>query len=188
MEATLQKQNETRSRTRDLANFIKMRPAIPGDDLQVADLVLRTFVSTYEKKLPDVRTTEGRKDELRDVATRRRNGFVGVAELGYQIIGTFALIHPESTMSEAWHSNGATLRCVAIDPDFHGLALSELLLNEADRVAKLWRADAIFLHVQKGAEKVAAIYTKHGYRRDPIGDKISFDCELEGYRKSIHAS
>jgi GNAT superfamily N-acetyltransferase len=173
------------SEPRDLANFIRIRPALPSDDLGLAELLIHTFSSTYERKLPSVITTKERKQELRDVSSRRKHGYVGVAELGYRIIGTFSLIHPESPRSEAWNPNGATLRCVAIDPEFHGLRLSELLLQGADRVASAWNSAGLYLHVQKGADKVAKLYLRHGYQRDPNGDKLSFGCELEGYLKCL---
>lgn len=170
---------------RDIVNFIHLRQATPADDLAVAELLLHTFLSTYQAKLPSVHTPEERKRELRDVGSRRREGYVGVAELGYQIIGTFSLIHPESPASEVWAEPGATLRCVAIDPEFHGLALSELLLDEADRVARAWGTRRTYLHVQEGATKVALLYQRHGYQRDPAGDKFSFGSKLEAYRKEI---
>lgn len=168
---------------RDLINFIQLRPALPCDDLAVADLLTNTFISTYEKKLPLLTTTEERKSELRNVASRRKSGYVCIAELGYRIIGTFSLIHPESPANEAWRANGTTLRCVAIDPEFHGLSLSFLLLKEAERISSLWTADSIYLHVHKGADKVASLYQKFGYLRDVSGDKSSYGCELEGYFK-----
>ncbi len=183
-------QSRTRKKDtpRDLINFIQLRAALPSDDLAIADLLMHTFLSTYKEKLPTVQTSEERKEELRNVRGRRKNGYVCVAELGYKIIGTFALIHPESPSSEAWRPNGATLRCVAIDPHFHGLALSELLLEEADRISKLWAASGIYLHVQDGAEKVAALYEKHGYVRDPSGDKIALGNKLLGYMKALEKS
>jgi len=170
---------------RDIINFISLRQATPADDIAVAELLTHTFISTYREKLPAVLTSEERKRELRDVGSRRRQGHVCVAELGYRTIGSFSLIHPESEASEAWGPHGATLRCVAIDPEFHGLALSELLLNESDRIAKAWGARAIYLHVQKGASKVAILYQRHGYVRDAAGDKISFGAEIEGFRKDL---
>lgn len=172
-------------RDRDLSNFIKIRSANPGDDPSVAELLVHTFVSTYQEKLPGVVTTDERVRELRNVAGRRKQGYVGVAELGYRIIGTFALIHQNSPDSEAWEKGGATLRCVAVDPEFHGLELSTLLLSHADSVAKLWGSTGIYLHVQNGADRVAKLYEDFGYARDPSGDKTSFACELLGYAKTF---
>lgn len=175
-------------RPRDVSHFIRLRAATPSDDLVLADLLLRTFISTYERKLPSVATSDERKAELKNVSARRRQGFVCVAELGYQVIGTFALIHPESLTSEAWQPGGATLRCLAIDPDFHGLDLSEVLILEAERIAKFWRANGIFLHVQAGADRVAALYERHGFVRDETGDKISCGNKLSGFRKELRGA
>ena len=170
---------------RDLFNFIQLRQALPSDDLAIGELLIHTFESTYSKKLPNIATTDERRRELRNVGPRRKEGYVCVAELGYKIIGSFALIHPESTANEAWGPSGAMLRCVAIDPAFHGLQLSELLLMEADRVALAWDCQAIYLHVQNGADKVAQLYQRHGYRRDRMGDKVSHGNSIEGYSKDL---
>jgi GNAT superfamily N-acetyltransferase len=178
-------QNEEKKNRRDLWNFIRLRQASVADDLALADLLTKTFLTTYERKLPTVATPKSRKIELENVADRRKNGYVCVAELGYRIIGTFSLIHPESNLSEAWRPNGATLRCVAVDPDFHGLDLSTLLLNEAEKIAAFWRANSIFLHVQNEALKVAALYERHGYLRDPLGDKTSHGTTIIGYYKEL---
>ncbi len=172
-------------RKRDIANFIQIRRALPGDDLAIAELLTKTFLTTYEKKLPTVQTTAERRQELQNVATRRKNGHVAVAELGFRIIGTFALIHPESEESESWVINGSTLRCVAIDPEFHGLDLSKLLLEEAERIARLWDSDCICLHVQAEANRVASLYERSGYLRDPKGDKVSFGNPIFGYVKFL---
>jgi len=173
-------------KSRDIVNFISLRQAGPNDDLSIAELLTRTFISTYEKKLPELGTNEDRKRELNNVAGRRKNGLVGVAELGYRIIGTFALLHPESDCNEAWRPNGCTLRCVAIDPDFHGLDLSSLLLQEADRIARFWQAEGIYLHVHRGAHKVANLYENFGYTRDSTGDKVSHGYYLDGFFKPLN--
>jgi GNAT superfamily N-acetyltransferase len=173
---------------RDIVNFIHVRKALPGDDLAVAELLTKTFISTYEKKLPTVATSDSRRLELQNVALRRRNGHVAVAELGFRIIGTFALIHPDAEESESWLPAGATLRCVAIDPDFHGLDLSLLLLKEAERVAKFWHSECICLHVQAEADRVASLYERNGYRRDPRGDKESHGNKICGYVKFLENS
>ncbi len=166
---------------RDVANFMHLRIAGPGDDPAISDLLMRTFLETYAKKLPDVETTEERKLELRDVATKRRSGIVCVMEFGHKVVGTFSLIHPESPESDAWIENYATLRCVAIDPEFHGLQFSHMMLEESVRLSCSWALSGICLHVQKGADKVAALYERFGYERDARGDMISTGQEIEGY-------
>ena len=166
---------------RDVANFMQLRIAGPGDDPAISDLLTRTFLETYARKLPEVETTEERKLELRDVASKRRAGMVCVLEFGHRVVGTFSLIHPESPDTDSWIENYATLRCVAIDPEFHGLQFSQILLDESVRLACSWALSGLCLHVQKGAHKVASLYEKFGYVRDARGDKISNGQEIEGY-------
>jgi GNAT superfamily N-acetyltransferase len=166
---------------RDLANFVRVRTAHPGDDPAVGDLLVRTFRDTYNKKMPSLITPEERNDELRDVESRRRAGVVRVIEVGYRIIGTCSLIHPNSELSESWTGLTCTLRCLAIDPEFHSLKLSETLLWDAVDVARTWRARMICLHVLQGADGVARLYENFGFRRSPLGDKIYHGSAIDGY-------
>ena len=77
---------------RDISHFLLMRVARQDDDKQVGELLLRAFEQTYRYKLPEVFTNRQRKIELMDVESRREEGVVYVLELGYRIIGTFALM------------------------------------------------------------------------------------------------
>jgi hypothetical protein len=147
---------------RDLANFIELRAATPGDDLRVGELLIETFVSTNKKKLPHLETSDLRIQELRNVRTRRRNGVVYVLELGFQIVGTFSLIHPR----------------------FHGCKLSQIILNQADLIAKEWKVDRTCLHVQDGAIGVSKLYEAHGYRRDQKGDFLHLGQWVLGHQMS----
>jgi ribosomal protein S18 acetylase RimI-like enzyme len=166
---------------RDLANFISLRTAHPGDDLAIGELLVRSFREAYQKKLPTVMTTAEREIELRDVQSRRRNGIVRVMELGFQVMGTYSLIQSGCALDESWTPDTCTLRCLAIEPRFHSLKLSEQLLADAFAIAKRWRASAICLHVQAGAEGVAKLYRRFGFQRQEGGDKMNFGNLVEGY-------
>lgn len=168
-------------KTRDIANFLNIRLAHPGDDLAIGELLLRTFVQTYEKKLPKVATCTQRRRDLLNVTARRRGGVVCVLELGYRIVGTFSLIHPDSPECEAWIPEAANLRCVAIDPEFQGYRFSDFLLKSAVDFSQEWGIQCICLHVQAGANSVAKLYQSFGFSRDPHGDKICFGFGVEGY-------
>jgi GNAT superfamily N-acetyltransferase len=168
-------------RSRDIFDFINIRQASCLDDNHVADLLVKSFTETYAQKLPQIVTPQQRISELRDIKSRRENGEVCVLELGYRIIGTFSLINPDSNLSECWIQNAANLRCLAIDPEFHGLGFSEVLLTESERIARSWSLSLICLHVQKGAEGVAKLYKKRGYIRDPHGDFQSHGLPVEAY-------
>lgn len=177
----LTKKNAQLLLRRDLINFVRLRTGHPGDDLSIGDLLVESFKETYAKKLPTVITNHEREIELRNVASRRQNGVVRIIELGFQIIGTYSLLSPNSPLDESWTPNTCTLRCVAIAPQFHSLQLSEKLVADAIDVAKHWRADHICLHVQSGADGVARLYEKFGFRRAPEGDKLALGNQIEGY-------
>lgn len=166
---------------RDLSNFVRLRTSHPGDDLAVGDLLARSFRETYARKLPSAVCPPEQENELRDVHSRRLNGVVRVIELGFQIIGTYSLIAPKSDLDESWTSNTCTLRCVALDPHFHSLKLSEQLLKDAVEIAERWKTEGICLHVQSGAEGVANLYMRFGFERSEVGDKVWFGSRIKGY-------
>ena len=168
----------------DVRNFLVRRVARPGDDLQIAALLEQSFVSVYEKKL-QLTTPEGRRRELRDVATRRENGMVGVLELGYRIVGTFSLIAPGAKSSQCWIPEAANLRCLAVEPEFQGYGFSDLLVRWADEVGRAWKVTTMCLHVQKGADSLEKLYSKHGYERAADGDTDSHQGPILGYRKLL---
>lgn len=168
-------------RSRDIFDFVNIRQASGLDDDDIGDLLVKSFTETYAEKLPHIATPQKRVSELRNVKSRRENGEVFVLELGYRIIGTFSLIRPDSNQSESWIQKAGNLRCLAIDPEFHGLGFSEVLLNESERIARSWSLSFICLHVQKGADGVAKLYKKRGYIREPHGDFESHGLPVEGY-------
>jgi len=170
----------TRDR-RDILNFLTVRDAEPRDDLAVGALLLKSFIETYSNKLPHITTGADRKAELLDVATRRREGVVKVVELGYRIVGTYTLIRPSSSLCQSWIPRTANLRCVAVDPEFHGYSFSEVILREAAEMAKRWECAGICLHVQKGADGVARLYTRFGFVADTSGDRVFHGHENAGY-------
>ena len=168
----------------DVRNFLIRRVARPGDDLQIAALLEQSFVTVYEKKLR-LATPEERKRELRDVATRRENGIVGVLELGYRIVGTFSLIAPGSKSSQCWIPEAANLRCLAVDPEYQGYGFADMLVRWSDEVARAWKLSTLCLHIQDGAESLGRLYSRHGYLRSPEGDANSFQGRILAYRKSL---
>lgn len=166
---------------RDILNFVSLRLAHERDDVAVGDLLTRAFTATYERKLPSVATPYERLSELRRVSERREDGAVLILELGYRAIGTAALIRPGAASSQAWLPDAANLRCLAIDPQFHGLGLSNPILDACETAARSWQAGCICLHVQIGAEGVARLYESRGYDRRPEGDMVTNGAKVEGY-------
>lgn len=173
---------------RDLTNFVRLRNAHPGDDVLIGNLLVHTFRETNAKKLSAALTTPDREIELRNVHSRRLHGVVRVIELGFQIIGSHSLIYPGSPLDESWTANTCTLRCVAIDPNFHTLRLSEMLIKDAVDLARQWNSDNVCLHVQQGAIGVAKLYQEFGFERSYTGDKKWMGNVIEGYLLRLRES
>ena len=150
---------------------IKIRRSIPSDDLQLGELLVDAYVKTYAEKLPDVVVSDARKADLRDTALRRQEAFVLVAEGNGEVIGTLTLFKPGSSDSKAWRKDGAEIRYMALDRNFHRQGISSQLLKEAAVVARSWHAACICLHVRQTALGVARMYAKNGFVRHPEGDR-----------------
>lgn len=176
---------ETLAGRRDIARYLRLRDARADDDLVLAGLLVRTFTETYAEKLPDVSTDARRVLELTGVAKRRESGVVRVLDFGFRVIGTYALARPGTAENQAWRAGAVSLRCLAIDPEFHGLRFSTILLQDADAIARHWGCTQICLQVQGGAEGVARTYQTFGYERDPAGDALGASGVLEGYTLSL---
>lgn len=159
-----------------------IREARPGDDARIGELLVDAFLTTYARKMPEVVYDDARKNELRDVAAKRRRALVLVAEELGKVIGTVAIFRPGAETSEAWLDNAADLRHLAVDPCLHGKGVSKPLLDRAEAVARdEWKVDAICLHVRKGAEGVARLYQGRGFKREPEGDLRKPSVTLEAY-------
>lgn len=162
--------------------MLTVREAGPGDDHRVGELLVEAFVTRYAAKMPEVVVDDDRKRELRDVAGKRKVATVLVAELDGKVVGTVALFRPGAPGAEAWLPNTADLRHLAVDVTHHGRGLSGPLLDRAETIARdEWKADAICLHVRRGAVGVARLYTRRGYVRAPLGDFERPTVSLEGY-------
>lgn len=159
-----------------------VREATPADDAQIGELLVAAFIETYARKMPEVLVTERRKQELRAVAEKRAVARVWAAELERRVVGTVALWPPGAAGSEAWLPNAADLRHLAVAPGHHGLGISRALMDTAEAAAWELGADAICLHVRRGAHGVARLYMGRGYVRQPEGD-LDFlpDVFLEAY-------
>jgi ribosomal protein S18 acetylase RimI-like enzyme len=159
-----------------------VRLARPEDDAAVGEILVAGFVTAYARKMPHVVVSDRRKAELRDVAGKRAKATVLVAELDGRVAGTVSIWKPGSPQSEAWLPNAADLRQLAADPAAQGKGLSKALLDEAERIAREdWRVSAICLHVRRGNVGVAKLYMSRGYVREPQGDLVLPEVELDAY-------
>lgn len=170
---------------RDISNFLVLRESNIDDDLAIGALLVHAFNSTYARKLPEAVLSDARRTDLLAVDTRRKAGGVWVLEFGNKIVGTFSLIRPAHAMSESWLPDTNTLRCLAVDPGFHGFGFSERLLTEADDISRFWGMKGICLHVVAGAGGVGRLYSRHGYLRDERGDREFLGVQLNGYIRPL---
>ena len=149
---------------------IAIRGATPADDGPVGDLLVEAYQSQYALKMPDVVLPEGRITDLRDQASRRAIATVLVGEEEGVVVGTVALYRWGAPTSEAWIPGAVDLRLLAVAASHRGRGVAEKMLDETERLGREWEAPALSLHVRRGAEGVARLYTRRGYERDPSGD------------------
>ena len=182
MSATLSKLSEpSASRDRDILRFIGLKDTQPSDDLEISGLLLQSFTLTNRKKLPNIQTDDNRIIELLSIQERRNHGIVRAIELGRRLVGTYSLLRPYSAGNQSKLPESAHLRCVAIDVDFQGLGLGDVLLQDAIEIAKRWEAPSVTLEVFSGAFGLNKFYTRHGFERCPQGDYQKGAYLLEAY-------
>lgn len=158
--------------TAALPDRVIIREARPEDDSAVGELLIDAYMTQYRQKLPDALLSYGpeRLRELRDVASKRAQAKVLVAELDGRVVGTVAIFPPGASGSEAWLPASADLRHLATAVDLHGQNLSRPLLDAAEDTARHMGANTVCLHVRRGVHGVARLYQRRGYVRDPSGD------------------
>jgi GNAT superfamily N-acetyltransferase len=165
---------------------VTVRRVMADDDEPVGELLVRAFVETYARKMPDVVVTEHRKQSLRDTAGKRAVAVVLVAEVDGGIAGTVALWPPGAEGSEAWLAGAADLRHLAVDERHRDGSVSSALLDAAESEARALGATALCLHVRQGAHGVRRLYEGRGYRRDSAGDLDRRpEIFLEAFRKAL---
>jgi len=160
---------------------VVVREAGPDDDAAVGEILVSGYLTRYAQKMPEVVLTDRRKAELRDVASKRKEALVLVAELEGRVVGTVAVWRPGAPASEAWLPEACDLRHLAIDPAAQGRRLSRPLLDEAERRARQMGAKYVCLHVRRGNEGVARLYMDRGYVRAPEGDLHLPEVLLDAY-------
>ncbi len=163
-----------------------IRAAEPRDDHAIGELLVRAFVSSYAKKMPEVTVSEQRKADLRAVAAKRAVAQVWVAELEGQVVGTVSVWPVGAAGSEAWLPNAVDLRHLAVDERVRGQGVSTALLDLAERWARESGARTVCLHVRRGAHGVRGVYTRRGYTPEPAGDRdLLPDVYLEALFKPL---
>ena len=160
---------------------VLVREARPEDDAALGEILVSGYLTRYAQKMPEVVLTDRRKAELRDVASKRKEALVLVAELEGKVVGTVTVWRPGAAASEAWLPEACDLRHLAIDPAAQGRGLSKPLLDEAERRARQMGANYVCLHVRRGNRGVAKLYMDRGYVRAAEGDLDLPEVLLDAY-------
>ena len=160
---------------------VMVREARPEDDAVVGEILVCGYLTRYAQKMPEVVLSDRRKAELRDVASKRREALVLVAELDGRVVGTETVWRPGAPASEAWLPEACDLRHLAVGPAVQGRGLSRPLLDEAERRARGMGAKYVCLHVRRGNKGVARLYMDRGYVRAPEGDLDLPEVLLDAY-------
>lgn len=147
-----------------------VRLARPEDDARLGELMVDAFVKTYAQKMPEVVVTEHRKQDLRDVASKRAFAAVLVVECDGEIAGTATVFPAGTPNSKAWLPGATEVRYVSVDERFRGKGVSECLMQAVREQSRQWGASAICLHVRRGAHGVARFYERLGFLREPAAD------------------
>lgn len=161
---------------------LNVREAKASDDLQIGELLVRSFVETYGQKMPEVVVGERRLQELRNVAQIRSDAQVLVLEKDAEILGVCAVYAPGFALSKVWLPKASELRFMALQPQAQGTGVSKLLIESALECARHQGALRMCLHVRRGAHGVARFYLKQGFTRAPEGDRDQLpEIFLEAY-------
>ena len=165
----------------------RIREATPADDAELGELMIESFVSTYARKMPEVRVTDSRKADLRDVASKRALGKVLVCESEHgMLLGTVTIYPPGTPGSRDWLGGHSDLRYMAVRPTHFGQGIADALIRAAIDQARAWTARGIILHVRQGATGVAKVYLRHGFQRRSDGDQdLRPEIYLEAYLLQI---
>lgn len=162
------------------------REARAADEEAIGALLVEAFVSSYARKMPEVVVSERRMRELREVAQKRAVAKVWVVEQAGEVVGTVALWPPGAEGSEAFISETADLRHLAVAGASRGRGVSTLLLDGAEAWAREQKFKGVCLHVRRGAKGVRALYEDRGYVRRPEGDIDALpEVYLEAFYKAL---
>lgn len=163
-----------------------VRGAREGDREAVGELLIRSFVDTYARKMPEVVVSDERKANLRRALDFKDRGFVVVAEANGQVLGTVMLLKPEDQESRAWKKGHAYLRYMAVDPTSHKRGVGDELMRAAIGRAREWGCEGVCLHIRRGADGLGRFYGKHGFQREETGDQDHLpEIFLEAYRLGV---
>ena len=140
--------------------MIHIRRAEPSDDNAVGNMLVDSFVYAYGKKRPDLDVPDQRKEDLRNVAQRRINSFVFVAEQDNDLVGTFTI---QTISNQIASLKVCEINLLATRPEIQGTGVGKVMVNHAIDWAKKQGFHKMILHVREKIEGLDRYYRSFGF-------------------------
>jgi ribosomal protein S18 acetylase RimI-like enzyme len=131
----------------------------------IGELLVHSFVTQYQRLMPEVEVTQERQRILRDVATKAAQATVWAALVDQTVVGTVSMWMPGAPGSESFLPHAANIRHLAVHVEYFGKGIADLLMDAAEAYAKTKRIQELCLHVRRGAAGVLNFYARRGYVR-----------------------
>jgi len=82
-------------------------------------------------------------------------------------------------------TNSSGFRLLAVDPQFRGLGIGKLLINECIRKAEARKHDQVIIHTTMAMQTAWKMYDRLGFKRSPDLDFMQGDLAVFGFRLHI---
>jgi GNAT superfamily N-acetyltransferase len=147
---------------------VLVRPVADGDDLAaIGRLIQDAYFS-----LPGYPHDDEYDQEIADVARRRHDTTVVVAEEDGQVLGTLTYVDgPIGPYAEHGDGDAASFRYVAVSPAAQGRGAGRALVRWAVEQARGAGKARVRIHTLESMERAMRLYEREGFVRDPDHDQ-----------------
>lgn len=143
-----------------------IRLAVPADDDRLAEITAAAYLQGGHLRGAD----DPYLDNLRDVALRRAQATVMVAEIDGAAAGSVTVADQHSALAEYVRPGEAEIRMLSVDPTVTGRGVGSALLAAAIERARNGGADRIVLHTLDSMTTAHRMYDRAGFVREPEFD------------------
>jgi ribosomal protein S18 acetylase RimI-like enzyme len=113
---------------------------------------------------------EAYERELRDIAGRRDDSEILVAEVGCRVVGCVTFVDGLKALSEVDDPDAATVRMLGVVPEARGRGVGEALMRECIDRARQSGRKRVRLDTRTSMTSAQRLYERLGFRRDPDHD------------------
>jgi ribosomal protein S18 acetylase RimI-like enzyme len=167
-------------RSADPAAPLVIRPAGPADDDRLAEITAAAYLQGGHLRGED----DPYLDQLRNVALRREQATVLIAEINGAAAGSVTVADQHSALAEYVRPGEAEIRMLSVDPAVTGRGVGSALLAAAIERASTSGADRIVLHTLDSMTTAHRMYDRAGFVREPeFDDEILPGLWLRAYAR-----